>query len=189
MPAVEVVNPAHPRGPFRVALWDFDGTVSLYRGGWQRVMIDMMVAELAPVARGESADQLARMAEEWVVAHTGRPTIHQMECLVREISARGGTVRTGEAYCGVFQEQLLTTVDQRIAEVTRGEKPPLAHGVAGVANMLEALLQRGLMLVLASGTEREYVVGELHLRWGCKDTSEGMFMRPTVTTRRSQRRV
>ncbi len=161
MSVVEMINPKFPRGPFRAALWDFDGTISLYRGGWQRVMVALMRAELAPTARNETHEQLESMATEWVVEHTGRPTIHQMECLVRELKLRQAPALTSEAYCDRFQQELLATVNQRMAEVTRGVKPPLAHAVAGVQNMLEALAEREITLILASGTEAEYVVPEL----------------------------
>ena len=39
---IEIVNPDLPRGRFRSALFDFDGTLSLIREGWPQVMIPMM---------------------------------------------------------------------------------------------------------------------------------------------------
>src|SRR5437763_1924533 len=44
-PSVELVNPKVRRGPFRAELFDFDGTLSLIRGGWPRVMIDPLLGE------------------------------------------------------------------------------------------------------------------------------------------------
>ena len=40
---IEIVNQSIPRGHVRHALFDFDGTLSLIREGWQGVMIPMMV--------------------------------------------------------------------------------------------------------------------------------------------------
>ena len=44
-PGIEILNPRFRRGPFRAALFDFDGTLSLIREGWARVM-----AELVPIS-------------------------------------------------------------------------------------------------------------------------------------------
>ena len=45
-PPAEILNPHVRRGPFRAALFDFDGTLSLIREGWPRVMVGMMVETL-----------------------------------------------------------------------------------------------------------------------------------------------
>lgn len=39
----EIIHPDHPRGDFRAAIFDFDGTLSLLRRNWTEVMIPMMV--------------------------------------------------------------------------------------------------------------------------------------------------
>ena len=49
-PNVELVNPGVRRGPFRVALFDFDGTLSLIREGWPRVMVGLMLDHLRAAA-------------------------------------------------------------------------------------------------------------------------------------------
>ena len=42
-PLIEIINPNIIRGRIRHALFDFDGTLSLIREGWQDVMIPQMV--------------------------------------------------------------------------------------------------------------------------------------------------
>ena len=39
---LELLRPNLPRGRFRAALFDFDGTLSLLREGWPRVMTALM---------------------------------------------------------------------------------------------------------------------------------------------------
>ena len=51
-PGIEVLNPAVGLGRFRHALFDFDGTLSVIREGWERVMVPLMVEMIA----GESGD-------------------------------------------------------------------------------------------------------------------------------------
>ena len=56
--SIEIVNPHHPRGPFRAAIFDFDGTLSLLRRNWQDVMIPMMVDELQATGTTETREEL-----------------------------------------------------------------------------------------------------------------------------------
>jgi hypothetical protein len=65
-------------GPFRAAILDFDGTLSLLRQNWQDVMIPMMVEILQNTGTDESPDQLYDCAEEFVMRLNGRQTIYQM---------------------------------------------------------------------------------------------------------------
>ena len=89
-PTVEVIHPDHPRGFFRAAIFDFDGTLSLLRRNWQDVMIPMMVDILQTTSSGESHDDLSSCVEEFVMRLNGRQTIYQMMQLAEEVKKRGG---------------------------------------------------------------------------------------------------
>src|SRR5439155_3153791 len=98
-PSVELVNPAVRRGPFRVAVFDFDGTLSLIREGWPRVMVDLMLGHLRSqrlIREPEAA--CAAHVEGFVMALNGHPTIRQMERFAEEVTARGGAADTPAAY-------------------------------------------------------------------------------------------
>ena len=45
--SIEVIRPGATAAHARVALFDFDGTLSLVRSGWMDVMVPMMVEILA----------------------------------------------------------------------------------------------------------------------------------------------
>ena len=91
-PSVELVNPALRRGPFRAALFDFDGTLSLIREGWPRVMVDGMMTHLhAQNLIREPEAECAAHVEGFVMALNGHPTIRQMERFAQEVRERGGT--------------------------------------------------------------------------------------------------
>src|SRR5215475_1364946 len=90
-PSIEIINPAVRRGAFRVALFDFDGTLSLIREGWPRVMVDLMLANLrAQQLIREPEPECAAHVEQFVMALNGHPTIRQMERFAEEVMARGG---------------------------------------------------------------------------------------------------
>src|SRR4051812_6402712 len=73
-PGLEVINPDYLRGPFRCAVFDFDGTLSLVRGNWQGLMVPMMVEALAATGTGQSQSELTAIVEEFVTRLTGQPT-------------------------------------------------------------------------------------------------------------------
>ena len=55
---VETINPGASAPDARVAIFDFDGTISLIRAGWMDVMVPMMVEILAELSTGETEEQL-----------------------------------------------------------------------------------------------------------------------------------
>ncbi len=70
--SIEIINHDHPRGDFRFALFDFDGTLSLIREGWQNVMIPMMVDILDELNSGESREEIESCVREFVEQLTGK---------------------------------------------------------------------------------------------------------------------
>src|SRR5438067_1270214 len=118
--ALEIVNPDYCRGPFRCAVFDFDGTLSLLRGNWQGLMVPMMVEALAATGSGESRAELTAIVEEFVTRLTGQPTMQQMLALADEVVKRGGPRPDPEAYLAVYLKRLLSRTEERIAAVQAG---------------------------------------------------------------------
>src|SRR6202051_2947635 len=81
---------AVPRVAPRVALFDFDGTLSLIRSGWVDVMVPMMVEILLDLKTGESEAQLTAIVEDFVWRLTGKETIYQMMEFADHVKLRGG---------------------------------------------------------------------------------------------------
>src|SRR5438067_13532828 len=90
MSAIEILRSDFPRGRFRSALFDFDGTLSLIREGWPQVMIPMMVEVLRQAGAREPDAELAAEVEEFVMRLNGKQTIYQMIQLADEVRKRGG---------------------------------------------------------------------------------------------------
>src|SRR3989442_11123361 len=95
---IEIIRPFSPRS-FKVVVFDFDGTLSLLRTGWQQIMVDLMFETLngpppesesqppesadltgqqnpGPETRDPKPDR--RELRELVDQSTGRQTIDQM---------------------------------------------------------------------------------------------------------------
>ena len=161
--AIEIVRSDYSRGPFRAAVFDFDGTISLLRRNWQDVMIPMMVEILAATPRAEGREALASHVEEFVMRANGRQTIYQMIQLAEEVKARGGVPLEPLAYKRQYHDLLWAQVGSRVDSVRSGVVAATEMTVPGIEWLLMALEERKIELYLASGTDLTYVRDELQV--------------------------
>ena len=157
---IEIVNPEVPRGPVRSALFDFDGTLSLIREGWQGVMIPMMVEALHALDTGETEAELTALVTDFVTRLTGKQTIYQMIELAAQVEARGGAPLDPLVYKRQYLERLWAHIEGRVAGLKRGEIAPADMLVPGSIDVLEGLKARGVACYLASGTDEPFVRDE-----------------------------
>ncbi len=160
--AVEILTGA-TASHAKVALFDFDGTLSLIRAGWFDVMVPMMVEVLASLRTGESEEQLERTVREFVYRLTGKQTIYQMIELARQVELRGGKPEDPLVYKYRYLDRLHARIRHRIEELETGAAPPEKYLVPGSRALLERLRARGLKLYLASGTDQDFMRREAGL--------------------------
>jgi phosphoglycolate phosphatase-like HAD superfamily hydrolase len=160
---IEVLRPDLPRGQFRSVLFDFDGTLSLIREGWPRVMVPMMVEVLRATGTNESAADLAAAVEEFVMRLNGRQTIYQMMQLADEVRRRGGQPLEPLEYKHRYHDLLMERIRGRLDALASGQARAEDWTVPGSHALLDSLRRRGLTLYLASGTDLKYVRHEAEL--------------------------
>jgi phosphoglycolate phosphatase-like HAD superfamily hydrolase len=159
---VEVLTGASAAGA-KVALFDFDGTLSLIRAGWIDVMVPMMVEALVDLHTGESEAELTAVVREFVYRLTGKQTIYQMIELSRQITLRGGTPLDPIVYKKRYLHLLHDRIAHRLHDLRQDRSSVGKYIVPGSLELLEALRLRGLTLYLASGTDQEYMRAEADL--------------------------
>jgi phosphoglycolate phosphatase-like HAD superfamily hydrolase len=147
----------------RVALFDFDGTLSLIRAGWMDVMVPMMLEALVATRSGESEEQLTAVVQEFVGRLTGKQTIYQMFALVDEIKKRGGTPEDALVYKKRYLDLLQETIKDRLEALESGSVDPDTYAVPGSRALLDGLKERGFKMYLASGTDQDYMRHEADL--------------------------
>jgi len=147
-------------GKIKHALFDFDGTVSLIRDGWQNVMVPMMVDILLETETNETKEELQNIVIEFVDRLTGKQTIYQMIQLCEEMEKRGGTALDPLEYKQIYNEKLLPIVNDRIAKLETGEVDKSELLLPGSLDFLRKLSDRGVKLYIASGTDIEFVKHE-----------------------------
>src|SRR5947208_924419 len=100
----------------RAVMFDFDGTLGLFRAGWMPLMLDMMMETLGPLGPGPAA--LRDEAESYVAQFTGKDTVHQMEAFVEHVRELGGSPLSPEEY----KTEFLNRIEHRRREMTAGIK-------------------------------------------------------------------
>ena len=151
-------------GNIHHVVFDFDGTISLIRDGWQNVMVPMMVEFLqTETDTTETQEQLEAVVVEFVDRLTGKQTIYQMMQLSEEIEKRSGKPKDPLAYKDEYNRRLLPIVEQRISELAAGQLAAETLRVHKSLEFLQSLHELGVKCYLASGTDVEYVKNEAEL--------------------------
>lgn len=146
-------------GKIRHVLFDFDGTLSVLRQGWEDVMIPVMIEA---VCAGAARPEIEQEVREYVDRSTGILTIRQMQWLAETVQRHGlvTPVLTTAEYKKIYLSRLMGFVNARIARLVQGEAAPAEYLVAGAQAFVCGLVDRGVRLYLASGTDHEDVANE-----------------------------
>jgi phosphoglycolate phosphatase-like HAD superfamily hydrolase len=160
---VECLHPNASAAHARVALFDFDGTISLIRSGWVDVMVPMMVEILMELHTGEAETDFRALVEDFVARLTGEQTIYQMMELARQVELRGGKPLEPLAYKRMYHDRLMANIEYRRQDLRRGAASPEQYLVPGARAFLESLRDRGLKMYCASGTDEVYTLEEAEL--------------------------
>ncbi len=161
-------------------IFDHDGTLSTLREGWEKIMEPMMVrAILGPRYQTASAALFAKTTNEvrtFIDRTTGMQTLVQMKGLVGLVKQAGFTdeseILDEHGYKRSYNEELLKLVQQRMRKLQSGELNQTDFQIKNAALLLQELLNRGIKLYLASGTDEADVISEAKLM-GYADLFEG----------------
>ena len=158
---IEIINSIE-QGRLKHALFDFDGTISILREGWQGimapVMVEMICGDTEPTQ--EIRDAVTRVIDET----TGIQTIFQMQKLVEMVRAYGlvpeEKILDAPGYKQIYNDRLMVPVNERIGRLERGELSLEKATVRGSLDFVSKLHTRGVKLYVFSGTDRDDVRNE-----------------------------
>lgn len=161
---IEIVRDVE-RGKLKYALFDFDGTISLLREGWQQVMGPLMIEM---ICGGKPAPEgLEREVEDYIAESTGIQTILQMEALVEMVRAKGlvpeSEILDPLGYKQIYNDRLMVRVNERIAAMEQGKLSLDEATVRGSLDFVRKLSERGLTMFIFSGTDQDDVRHEAAL--------------------------
>ena len=159
---IEIVHDDVALGAFKHGLFDFDGTISILREGWQEVMAPLMVEMIC--GEHEPTLQIEEAVKEYIDDSTGIQTILQMERLAEMVKEYGlvpeDQILDAQGYKSIYNGRLMKSVDERLGQLERGEKQSEDFTLRGALAFVKMLYERGITLYLASGTDRGYVEHE-----------------------------
>lgn len=150
------------------AIFDHDGTISVLREGWEKIMEPMMMkAILGPVyakADESTYHKVLNRVGKFIDSTTGVQTLVQMQGLVRLVREFGfvpeSEVLDEFGYKEIYNEALLELVTKRIDKLRRGELDIDDYAIKGVIPFLNRLRKAGIKLYMASGSDENDVIGE-----------------------------
>lgn len=163
--SIEVIRVRSAERNIRAALFDFDGTLSLIREGWQNVMIPYFCEVLSEFVDPtvETPEEIERITRDYVDKIIGKQTIYQCIRLAEEVKARGGIPLDPLLYKKEYLRRLQERIQNRVDLLANGEVTPDDFIVHGGRKFLQLLREADVKLYLASGTDEYYVRQEVEL--------------------------
>lgn len=148
-------------GKPKFAVFDFDGTLSTLRHGWENIMEPMMLEMIC--GQEPVRIDILREVKEYIDASTGIQTIYQMQWLSRTVKKYG--INTGLPedpwwYKEQYNQRLMELVEKRKKALSSGEKSSEDFMIMGSRIFLKALKDLGVLIYVASGTDHPDVVHE-----------------------------
>lgn len=165
---IELVEPASRTAPPTHVIFDFDGTISTLRQGWEDVMEPMMIEAIFGDRYG-AADADAYQRVQSAVRHfidrtTGIQTLVQMQGLVDLVRRFGYVpeeqIRDEHGYKAIYNDALMEIVRRRRAKLESGQLTRDDFQLKNARELVEALVAAGAELYLASGTDVDDVAAE-----------------------------
>ncbi len=160
-PDIDVIDPPKEKGKVKHIVFDFDGTLSTLREGWEDIMAPLMVEV---ITEGREDPKVKEEVNRFIEETTGIQTILQMEGLVDMIKKFGyvpsSGIKDAHYYKRLYRERILNLVKKRMEKVKRGEVTPDYYLIKGAKEFLGYLYGKGYVLYLASGTDKDDVIKE-----------------------------
>ncbi|MCR8634123.1 HAD family hydrolase [Paenibacillus radicis (ex Xue et al. 2023)] len=148
----------------KAILFDFDGTLSTLRAGWEETMAPFFKEAIAGSYNltSEESALLEKEIEAYIDQSTGIQTIFQMRWLVEKVKEKGwNSEPLGEwDYKAEYNRRLLLKVEDRVKGLREGLYNPTDFLIKGSEALLEQLNKEGIPMYIASGTDHPDVVNE-----------------------------
>ena len=158
---MEILHNRQITTPVRAVVFDFDGTLSTLRCGWEEVMKPLM---LEMISGGKEYDEaLEKEVDAYIDESTGIQTIHQMKWLAATIQKHGKYPDAPTDpwwYKDEYNRRLMQKIRSRIESVSTGSVPASVYRIKGSEAFLKTLCERGVKLYAASGTDHPDVCKE-----------------------------
>ena len=148
--------------PVHAVLFDFDGTISTLRYGWEKVMKPLMLEMISGGHEWDAA--LEEEVDDYIDESTGIQTIYQMKWLAQRVHRDGKNPELPTDpwwYKQQYNIRLMDIIRRRVEALKNGAAHREDFLISGSEDFLKALSGRGVKLYVASGTDDPDVKNEV----------------------------
>lgn len=132
-------------------VFDFDGTISTLRYGWEGIMQPLMLEMICP--EGNYSEELVKKVADYIDASTGIQTAYQMQWLAEEVEKATGKAEDVWYYKDCYNQKILDMVAQKKNGIREGKVAKEEYLMKGSVEFLKMLCEKGCRMFLASGTD------------------------------------
>lgn len=165
---IEIVRARTHHTEVRHAIFDHDGTISVLRQGWEKIMEPMMLnavlGEKAATVTESFYNKVKKDIRSFIDKTTGIQTLAQMKGLISLVREYGcvpeSEILDEHGYKALYNRALLEMIRGRVKKIEQGELAPYDYEVKGAHKFLQTLHDAGVKLYLASGTDEADVKTE-----------------------------
>ena len=132
------------------AIFDFDGTLSWLRHGWPSLMLKTFLNH-APREWSDDADLCGELLAD-ILSLNGKPSIYQLARCCERAQAAGITTPEAQALLEEYLPLMRKIVNERVSAIRSGARSANDFVVWNARRALENLRERGITLIILSGT-------------------------------------
>ena len=150
-----IVLEQHTKRKIDHAVFDFDGTLSTLRCGWETVMEPLMLECIFGDGYTSEDRQEVR---DYIKNSTGIQTILQMKWLAERVRLQGKAPLDPWEYKAEYNRRLMVNVQKNVEDALSGNAD--RYVIRSAEQFLAALRERGIKISAASGTDEADVIRE-----------------------------
>ena len=142
------------RPMLKVALFDFDGTISTLRYGWEKIMEPLMLEMITGTTPID--EYLVEEVRDYIDQSAGIQTYYQMKWLADAVKSHGRNPGASDDpwwYKAEYNRRLMEPVEKRKQSILAGEKSASDFLMKGSEEFLKALRDSDVEIYVASGTD------------------------------------
>ncbi len=135
----------HKKYDIKAAIFDFDGTLSTLRCGWEQVMAPLFEEYL------DKTENAKELVADFIDASTGIQTVLQMQWLKEQVEKQGDKPLDVWEYKAEYNKRLMENVKKKREDALQGNR--INYLIEGCEGFLKALKDKGIKIYGASGTD------------------------------------
>jgi len=159
---MEINKKSYISKPVEAIVFDFDGTISTLRSGWEEVMKNFMLEMMSEVNICNAL--LEKEIIDYINDSTGIHTIHQMKWLLEKIKDSDKHHLMPEDpwwYKAEYNKRIKNKIKHRIEDLHSKRVSRDHYMINGCEELLTTLSHYGIKLYVASGTDHSEVLNDI----------------------------